>query len=616
MKVDKEKIWKEYRKSVDYKNTEGLYETSSINERYYASDQWSDVKSNGLPKPVFNFLEQMVDVKVSTVMANQISIHRMSDELSKENKRVELASKAFSKMDDINWERTNMKDMNERMLLDSALSGLGVSHWFWDNTIRTGNDFVTQGDISGELVDSVNIGVGNPAEVNIQKQDYIVIDFQKTVKQVRKMAKANDVDEEKLSLIRPDSQTISDEFDKLESVRNNRFEGEKGLVTVILKMWKENVDGESKMHFTKTTRDLVIKEKTNSELSLYPVAIMPWKLRKNFIYANAEITQIIKNQQYINKMQAMRQMHTMMMSMPKFLYDKTKIQGMTNQIGGMHGVNGDISNTMQFVQPKDISIDVDKAITDVVELTREFKGLNENILGISRPENTSALIAQQKASAVPLETIKRRFYTYLEDVSAIWLDFYKNKYKMARKVLSKDKEDILSFTGTDLKDVYLKTKVDIGASTQYSELSTIEVLDQLLSGGHINITQYLERYPADIIPRQDELIDELGGAGDIDRKFKFEMMARVLDQLDDETKATIMNMEETEREKAIMRMSLEQGVSPIQGNAPAEAQNVSQTRSNPEKASVDGQQQQQQMNRAGVKQQAVTQQQQGMSRNV
>lgn len=582
--MELEKMLKQYNKGVDYKTTNNLYTDVANNEDFYSSKQWKGVKANLTDKPTLNFMEQIIDTKVSTVMAEEIMIFRLADELSLDNPDVQTAVDAFTKSDEVNWDRVGMADMNERLLLDSSLSGLGVSFWFWDNDIKTGNDFVNKGDFKGELVDSVNLTVANPSETSIQKQDWIMIDSQKTVNQVKKIAKDAGLDEEEVESIRSDaSNKRHGDFSKQEDNEFNRFH-ENGLVTVIIKLYKK--DG--KVHFTKFTRDIILQDETNTKLDRFPVAIMPWKLRKRYIYGTAEITDILNNQKYINKMQSLRQLHTMLMSAPKLVYDKNKVRGITNRIGGQIGVNGDVSGVLQYVQPKQMSIDVDKAVADMIQLTREFKGLNDNVLGISRPENTSALLAQQRASTVPLETVKRRFYSYLEEVALIWLDFYKNKYNMTRKLARPEKNEILEFTGTDYKDVYLKTSLDIGASTQYSELASIETLDKLLAGGHITITQYLARYPKNIIPKQEELIEELGGGGDIAKQFKFEMMAKFLESIDDQARARLMNLPEEQREQAIMQAALQQSE-----EQPTEPVGVSPTRSNPEQANLQAQRQQQ-----------------------
>jgi hypothetical protein len=52
-------------------------------------------------------------------------------------------------------------------------------------------------------------------------------------------------------------------------------------------------------------------------------------------------------------------------------------------------------------------------------------------------------------------------------------------------------------------------KLDVGASSYYSEIASIQTLDNLLRDGHIDILQYLERIPDGYIPNRRALIEEI-----------------------------------------------------------------------------------------------------------
>ena len=55
-------------------------------------------------------------------------------------------------------------------------------------------------------------------------------------------------------------------------------------------------------------------------------------------------------------------------------------------------------------------------------------------------------------------------------------------------------------------------KLDVGASSYYSEIASMQTLDNLLINGHITATQYLERIPDGYIPARRALINELKAA--------------------------------------------------------------------------------------------------------
>ena len=59
-----------------------------------------------------------------------------------------------------------------------------------------------------------------------------------------------------------------------------------------------------------------------------------------------------------------------------------------------------------------------------------------------------------------------------------------------------------------LKDHPIIIKLDVGASTYYSEIASMQTLDNLLMNGHITIVDYLERIPDDYVPDRRGLLDK------------------------------------------------------------------------------------------------------------
>ena len=51
-------------------------------------------------------------------------------------------------------------------------------------------------------------------------------------------------------------------------------------------------------------------------------------------------------------------------------------------------------------------------------------------------------------------------------------------------------------------------KLDVGASSYYSEIAAMQTLDNLLTNGQITIVQYLERIPDSYMPAKRALMEE------------------------------------------------------------------------------------------------------------
>ena len=60
-----------------------------------------------------------------------------------------------------------------------------------------------------------------------------------------------------------------------------------------------------------------------------------------------------------------------------------------------------------------------------------------------------------------------------------------------------------------LKNLWLKVSVEVGAATRFSEIAMVQSLDNLRRDGTLSLVDYLERVPDRLIPRKQELIDDL-----------------------------------------------------------------------------------------------------------
>ena len=152
-----------------------------------------------------------------------------------------------------------------------------------------------------------------------------------------------------------------------------------------------------------------------------------------------------------------------------------------------------------------------EVINLALSLTKELMGATDAALGEVRPDNTSAIIALQQSSSLPLENQKRALYSFVEDVGMIWLDFILHYYDASRVMLYR-KKDVL--TGGTLPNevfssVLFSCTAEAGASSYWSEVATISTLDKLLTLGHITPAQYLDRLPDGYLPKRTELVCEL-----------------------------------------------------------------------------------------------------------
>ena len=184
-----------------------------------------------------------------------------------------------------------MDKKNQSGLKDAALTGDYIMYFYWDPDIKTGQDFT--GDISCEIIDSVNFFPGNPNLCDIQKQPYIILSVRELTSALRKEAIKNGRTKEEVELITPDEENLynAGDMSKIELDGMDK-------TTALIKFYK-NENGQ--VMFTKVTKNAVIRDETDSQLKLYPVALMNWEEKKNCIHGLSEVYGLKPNQLFINK---------------------------------------------------------------------------------------------------------------------------------------------------------------------------------------------------------------------------------------------------------------------------------------------------------------------------
>lgn len=299
---------------------------------------------------------------------------------------------------------------------------------------------------------------------------------------------------------------------------------------------------QTSVHVTKATKTYTIFEDVDTGLSKYPIAWGNWERQKNQFHGRALVTGMVPNQIFINSMFAMVMRHQQLLGFPKTIYNADIISQWTNEIGQAIGVRGlrpdqNINQVAYNLQPADMSNQIMLAIDKAVTMTKDCLGATDAQLGNVNPDNTSALMVLQSSAEVPLENIRANLHEWMEDIGAILLDMMGTYYGERPIVRDREFEEpvvasegaqpqIDPFTGTlktdkvirkvvetfdfsQFKHLYLNTRVNVGATTYFSEIAMVQTLDNLRRDGVIDMIQYLERVPDRLVPQRDKLIEDL-----------------------------------------------------------------------------------------------------------
>lgn len=521
------KDWQLYKDGIDYKSSLNLFATTNRNERFYAGHHWDGVDTGGLPQVRLNVTKRIVNWKVSQIMSDMLTMQFSAENSANydpndPDKIARLQEVARLLTDYAKTVDENLKQstLDEQAIFDAALSGDGIIYYYWDDTIDAGvNEFGAKimGDINAEIIDNVCYFPGNTSDPrpNDKKgpiQPYIILSFRKLVKDVREEAKRNKVSQEEINKITGDSDTQYRAGDRAKKEPNKDNEG--GFCTVLLKMWVDK----GTIWARKSTERAIIRKDWDTGLHRYPVASMQWTPRKNSCHGEAEATELIPNNIAINKLMATMILWTMLNAYPKAIYDSSKIPAWSNDITKAIPVDGEVSGAAMFLNPPSLPASVQALFELLVQTTKDMAGANETALGDDSVTKTAAgIVALQKASALPLNTNKRRFAQFKEDIGLIWLDFWLTKYSVSRMLTvertnpeTRQEEVVqIPFDGSQYNQTTFSLKIDVGASTQWSEVASIQTLDALLDKQLISFRQYLERIYNGLIPDKEGLIDEV-----------------------------------------------------------------------------------------------------------
>ena len=496
--------WRLYEKGKEYNYSIDLYNKVNTNERFYRGDQWDNIDSNGLPKPVFNIFKRIIGYFTSSIMQNSVKMRYTitspggGDGLSEEE--ANIASDKLNRIAEMRWRKNKMESLIASSLTDAAVSGDGICYTYWDPDVRTGQAFT--GDFVTVNVDNTNVFFGDPNAKDVQKQPYILISQRETIDSLKAQAIRSGMPKETAEKIKPDSDTAEFAGDMAKKEL-----GDTKCISLI-KLWK---DENGHVLYRKSVKNAVIKDTTDTSLRLYPIAYFNWTPVKNSWHGQAVGTGLIENQIFINKGFAMVMKHMMDTAFSKVVYDSTMLDGWSNRVGEAIAVNGPVENAAKVITPGQMQSGMLDVISMAIENTKEFLGATDTALGDVLPTNTSAILALQNSASVPLENIKRGLYGFVEQIGLIWLDFMLAYYDNRRFVgyLDGETEKFEQFNFSKYKNVLFNCTVNVGAGSYWSEISSLNTLDNLLRLGKIDTVQYLERIPAGLIPDKEGLIKEL-----------------------------------------------------------------------------------------------------------
>lgn len=517
-----EEIRKRFEAGYSFNQQIKLYETVKVNEDFFIGNQWNGVESNGLPTPVFNMFKRDINYQVATVTSDNMAIQAvpMPSTSRYTTKQLDQICEVVNHQIVAIMEREKIVAKNREFIRNAAVTGDGCMHFYFDPTVENGQE--VKGEIKAEILDNLRVMFGNPNCRDVQRQPYIIIskrelvdDVQWHVEDLKDMGKEDKETYTRVENpedIRPDSEKFQNDYDSYTDDK----------VTVLTYYYRNRETGT--IWCIECTERQIIREAYDTELTRYPLIWINWDYIRDCYHGQAEVTGMIPNQKYINKMFAMVSISTLTTSFPKYIYDRTKIKHWSGDVGTAIGVTGNVGDAAKVIEGASVSPQIAQFIEMSFDKTNELLGVSDVVSGNARPDNTSAIISLQRAANTPLEMVKQQDYQCMEDAARIWIDMMATYYgtRMVEVSMDMDKPGeqplgmelpaqsfMVTFDFARLREVQLSIKQDVGASSYWSEMANVQTLENLMMNDRIDTIDFLERLPSGYLTKKQELIEKL-----------------------------------------------------------------------------------------------------------
>lgn len=537
------KDWQLYEAGIAYNNqqTPNYYETVDANWDFFSGNQWRNLPDSDMPKPVFNIIKRVITFFVASLTSSKAKLHfepMMYDKDNPDPSRAndahgaEIANKQINSL----FEKWKMEFRTKDALFDAAVSGDMAAHLYFDMSQKPYGSLRPEikGEICFELVDGTNVMFGNANSSKVEGQPYIIVSGRESVKRLKEEAAQHEMNPDE---IKADSNytRMASHNSRTEVQGDEAAKAEYIIVYRKVKQTRKKLDSMSGAEIdeeyetimaSKSVENAYIFKDIDTGLSRYPVAWGNWEKQKNTYHGRAIATGMLPNQIFINRMFAMVMYHLMRAAFPKAVYNSDLLEQWDDAIGSAIGISGadptsPLGNVATYLQPGNMSAQIMQALETAVQYTKEMLGASDAALGQIDPKNTSAIIAVQKSSAIPLENPKTNEYEWMEDIGAIAFDMmaaYYGPRPVMQEVPIVDpitgqptgtQMQMVDFDFSQMKDLWLNIRADVGESSYWSEIAAQQTLDNLLVQGHLDIVQYLERVPDDMIPQKEQLLTEI-----------------------------------------------------------------------------------------------------------
>lgn len=533
-------IVKLYEAGKEYNDDMDLSDTVEQNRNYYSGKQWEDLDTTGLKPIVINIVKPIVQIKAASIMSDDISfIVRPLGIPGATSANMEMEASILTEELKRLWEKRKGTTKTRQAITNSAVDGDACWHMVWDTSIPVAkvdremidsfsegqaaetpdvsglggslaaperaqddqlSDIDIEGDLDFESIYNMFVFFGNSSSPNVQDQPWILVASREYTASLKKKAEENGVSAE--------------DIEGITGGADDYFDDEQDDRTTLLTLYFRDEETGT-IVCMESTEKVIIKEATDTGLHMYPITWLNWDERMNSYHGTAAVTELVYNNLAVNVLATMAVASVSRNAFPTVIYRKDILpDGYNNGVGAAIGTTGyceDVNNIIKVVEGANYGYQVDKLIQYLVDTTNDLNGATDASLGSLNPENTSAIIAAQKAAMTPLELNKQALYQFIEDWCRCAIDFMAAYYGVRPVSITDGNgvERVIEFDFSLLNTAAFDIHMDIGGSSYWSEITEVQTLDNLFMKEMITAEEYIEAMPIGLLPSKKILLNKI-----------------------------------------------------------------------------------------------------------
>lgn len=502
-------IAQRYTKARSAKDQLRLLTQWRLAERFWQADQWPAGTPRTFPQPVLNLVWEFVERKVAVITGEDPRI----------TYRPRTPGVDPAKADNLNvaaeweWDRTGMTELYDSVLRTAALMGTAIVQVAFNPDLSGGSEkgkTLWQGGIEMVEIDPPNFFPGDSVISNIQDQPYIIIGEEMPLSRVKE-------------LYRQWAREVGTNVDDLQAAPNSSGElniypqenVEREGVAFVLKMWwKEN----GKLNYAVAAQGRLLRYTEGIyEHGMYPFISMRWYPRRKSFWGLSEFSQLLPNQQSVNRLLGFLINSGQMTGLPQRRVKQGALQNPSLWVPGDSSLvlvdswNGN-GWGIDYMQPPSPSPAVMQTLDYMVQRTRSAMGILDALTGQapSSQLNATAIAYLQQAAAVLMKPVIRRAHAFLEDVGRLWFAFWTEPdlFKATRTITVKspDGPRPVEFRGDDYADEEYDVEIELNAGDFFDMAAQTQLVQEFVRDGLITQEEALEAIPSKMFPAKDTIL--------------------------------------------------------------------------------------------------------------